>query len=76
MTAEDKKLSPAHKKFATMVMFHAKMKQRMIDKGLLVAKATCPICKTKDSVRLSRARSNDHVHWACTAKPCDARMME
>lgn len=63
-------------KFAAMVTFHVKMRQRMIDKKLDVAKATCPICGTKDSVRLSKARSNDHVHWACTAKPCDARMME
>lgn len=71
-TAESK--SERMKRYADLIVWHVRKKAHMIRLDLTQAKATCPKCHTKDAVRLSRARVNDHVHWGCTV--CKTGMME
>lgn len=45
-------------------------KRRMVERGLMRAKAKCPICK-KEELKLALApqswdKSGYHVRWACT----------
>lgn len=63
-------------KMATLIDFHYRCKLKMVANDIVRAKATCPWCKTKDSVQLTRATSNNHVHMACMNKDCNMMVME
>ena len=46
-------------------------KAKMVERGLMRAKSTCPVCGVRDAMQLAlapqrRDRSGYHVRWKCT----------
>ena len=60
----------------TTVKRAMELKQRMLERQLTQAKATCPHCRKKDSLRLAVAGPKKHLRMHCTTPGCNTMMME